>query len=55
MKYLGLVLFVIAAIILLLGVISPLNIIYCTIISVLLSGFGAFVLFIARKSDDNAD
>lgn len=49
MKYLGLVSIIIAAIILLAGVISPLNIITCTIIAISLFGFGTFVLLKGHK------
>lgn len=49
MKVLGLVSLVSAIVILLLGVISPLNIITCTIIALLLAGFGIFAIFKSRK------
>ena len=55
MRILGLVSLVIAVIILVLGVISPLNIIICTIVAALLFGFGAFALLKARKSGKDAD
>ena len=50
MKVLGLISLVTAIVILLLGVISPLNIITCTIIALLFAGFGAFAVFKSRKN-----
>ena len=53
MKTLGLASCIIAVIILLLGITSPLNIIFCTLVAVLLLGFGAFVLFKSRKNSND--
>lgn len=50
MKILGLILLVIATILLLLGIISPLNIIFLTIVAFLLAGFGALAIFKSRKN-----
>lgn len=53
MKTIGLVFFIIAFIILVLGIISPLNIIFCTLVAVLLGGFGVFVLFKFHKNSND--
>ncbi|MBR6475456.1 MAG: hypothetical protein IKS98_08390 [Lachnospiraceae bacterium] len=50
MKYAGIVSLVIAAIVLLVGVITPVSIVKCAVVAVLLVGFGLFAIRKDRKN-----
>ena len=50
MKYAGIISLVIAAILLLIGVITPVSIVKCAVATVILVGFGLFAIWKDRKN-----